>query len=141
MKKTYEFKKEINKINIEATVTIELKENNVFTATGWLKEERRCCSDQCLEKNYNYFNDNETMATIYNMWKKHHLNDMHPGTEAQEEALEKAGYTSWANKYYECCEYLKSINLYEDNGYKFGTGWLKREIPQEDLEIIKGLFK
>jgi len=141
MKKTYKFLKELDKKTIEATITIELNENNVFTASGWLQEGRRCCSGQCLEEIYNYFNDNETMVTIYNIWKKHHLNDMHPGTEAQEEALEKAGYTSWANKYNECCDYLKSINLYEDNGYKFGCGWLKRDIPSQDLEIIKGLLK
>ena len=141
MKKTYKFKKEINKVNIEATVTIELNEKNVFTASGWLQVGRRCCSGQCLEEIYNYFNDNETMATIYNMWKKHHLNDLHPGTEAQEEALEKVGLTEWGNKYNECCDYLKSVNLYEDNGYKFGTGWLKRDISSQDLEIIKGLLK
>ena len=141
MKKTYKFKKEINKVNIEATITIELNENNVFTASGWLQEGRRCYSGQCLEEIYNYFNDNETMATIYNMWKKHHLNDMHPGTEAQEKALEEAGLTHWANEYKKCCDYLESIGLYEDNGYKFGTGWLKREIPQEDLQIIEGLLK
>ena len=64
-----------------------------------------------------------------------------PDAEKAEEALEKAGLTEWANKYQECCDYLKSINLYEDNGYKFGCGWLKRDIPSQDLEIIKGLLK
>jgi hypothetical protein len=140
MEKIYEFKKELNKKTIVARVEIELTDNGVFTASGSLKVGRICCSGQCIEGIYNYFYDNETMATIYNMWKKHHLNDLHPGTEKQEEALEKAGYTSWANNYRECCDYLESIGLYEDNGYKFGCGWLKREIPQEDLEIIKGLL-
>lgn len=141
MKKIYNFEKELNNKTIEARVEIELNDNGVFTASGWLQYGRRCCSGQCIEEIYNCFNDNETMATIYNMWKKHHLNDLHAGTVAQEEALEKAGLTEWANNYKECCEYLKSINLYEDNGYKFGCGWLKRDIPSQDLEIIKGLLK
>lgn len=148
MKKTYEFNKidfygtgrKINAVSVE----IELTEDNVFTACGWIWNIRRtdCVSGgQNLDEINKFKKNHPIFKVIYQMWKKYHLNDMHPGTEAQEEALEKAGYTGWANNYYECCDYLKSIGLYEDNGYKFGTGWLKREIPQEDLEIIKGLFK
>ncbi|MDV3429125.1 MAG: hypothetical protein LIR50_19205 [Bacillota bacterium] len=130
------------KINA-VTVKIELTEENVFTACGYVWNIRRtdCVSGgQNLDEIYKFKKNNPIFKVIYEMWKKHHLNDMHAGTEKQEEALEKAGYTAWARDYEKCCEYLESVGLLEDNGYKFGTGWLKREIPQEDLEKIRGLF-
>ena len=61
-------------------------------------------------------------------------------TEKQEEALKAAGLESWANNYSKCCDYLESINLLVDNGYKFGTGWLKRDIPVEDVAEIEKLL-
>ena len=146
MKKKFEFNCKVRRgnrnYNAVAVVEVELTEEKVFTASASLKWAGKWfgMAGQCLDDLKKYIH-NETYNTIYMMWKKHHLNDMHAGTEAQEKALEEAGYTSWANNYYECCDYLKSIGLYEDNGYKFGTGWLKREIPQEDLQIIEGLLK
>ena len=65
---------------------------------------------------------------------------MHAGTVAQEEALNAAGLTNYAASYKKCCEYLDSIGLLIDNGYKFGTGWLKREIPVEDIAEIEQLL-
>ena len=65
---------------------------------------------------------------------------MHAGTEIQEAALLEAGITGSAADYRKCCDYLESINLLVDDGYKFGTGWLKREIPAEDIVEIKKLL-
>lgn len=65
------------------------------------------------------------------------MNDMHPGTEKQESALEQAGLTRWANEYDKCCKYLESIGLLYDNGYKFGTKWLKRDIPYDTQESMR----
>lgn len=141
MKKNFEFKNS----EYTAKVEVELTNDNVFTASGYIYNGRVCdrnmmCGGQCIEELKELFNGNTTVDIIYQMWKKHHLNNMHPGTEKQEEALTNGGYTAWANNYTECCDYLKSIGLYEDNGYKFGCGWLKREIPEKDLEIIRGLL-
>ena len=75
---------------------------------------------------------------------------MHAGTREQENALNeavKAGkiQSRSANNYTECCEYLKSIGLYEVefNGkmYKYGHGWLYWEIPTEDIQEIETLIK
>lgn len=140
MKKIFRFEKEVEKKTISARVEVELTADNNFTASGWLKVGRSEYGGQCLDEMNVYFNGDETFDTIYKMWKKHHLNDLHAGTVAQEEALEKAGYTGWANNYKECCDYLESIGLFDDNGYKFGHGWLKREIPEEDLNTIKKLL-
>jgi hypothetical protein len=65
---------------------------------------------------------------------------MHAGTIRQEKALEAAGLTGYASNYRKCCDYLESINLLVDDGYKFGTGWLKRDIPVEDVAEIERLL-
>ena len=61
-------------------------------------------------------------------------------SEKQEEALKAAGFDSWASDYSKCCDYLESIGLLVDDGYKFGTGWLKRDIPAEDVAEIEKLL-
>lgn len=70
---------------------------------------------------------------LLDMWKNWHLNGMHAGTEKQEQAIKE-----WKNKgnkydYDKACEYLKSINMYEDvydgKPYKYGSGWICRPLP------------
>lgn len=146
MKKVFEFGKidfygtgrRINKVTVE----IELKEGNIFTASGdvWnMHQTDIVCGSQGLDELKKYIH-NKTFNTIYRLWKLYHLNNMHSGTREQEKALkEKFGGVN-VNKYDEQCEYLKSINLYNHNGYIFGTGWLKEEIPTEDLQTIKNLL-
>lgn len=73
------------------------------------------------------------------IWKNYHLNDMHAGTPAQEDALNKKFGGPDANRYSEQVEYLKSINLYEDNGYRYGSGWLSRPVPEEVLQWLQNL--
>ena len=129
------------KINL-VEVDVELSDKGVFTASGtiWNSKRTDCvCGGQCLDTIAKYVK-NPTFKKIHRLWKQYHLNDMHAGTVRQEEALDAAGLTEYANNYKKCCDYLESINLLVDDGYKFGTGWLKRDIPAEDLEEIKKLF-
>ena len=129
------------KINL-VEVDVELSDKGVFTASGtiWNSKHTDCvCGGQCLDTIAKYIK-NPTFKKIHGFWKQYHLNDMHAGTVRQEEALDAAGLTEYANNYRKCCDYLESIGLLVDDGYKFGTGWLKRDIPAEDLEEIKKLF-
>jgi hypothetical protein len=80
-----------------------------------------------------------TVAEFYKVWHRWHLNKLRPGTAEQEKAIEiwkKAGnqYT-----YDGACEYLKSIGLYEVNGYKYGHGWITEELPQRIVDYVEGL--
>ena len=100
----------------------------------------RGCSGQCLDTIAKY-NSDPLFRTLYRLWKRYHLNDMHVGTETQEKAIERWQKEGHRYDYGEVCEYLKSIGLYEDNGYRYGSGWLYRPIPEEDLEIIKSIIK
>ena len=129
------------KIN-SVEVDVELSDKGVFTASGtiWNSKHTDCvCGGQCLDTIAKYIK-NPTFKKIHGLWKQYHLNDMPAGTVRQEEALDAAGLTGYANNYRKCCDYLESIGLLVDDGYKFGTGWLKRDIPAEDLEEIKKLF-
>jgi len=58
-------------------------------------------------------------------WKKYHLNDMKPGTSKQMEALEKKGI----KEYNKAVKYLKSINLYDIDGKKYGHAWYYKDLP------------
>lgn len=148
MKKVFKFGKidfygtgrRINQVEVE----IELRESNVFSASGdvWnMHHTDIVCGGQCLDEIKNFIKGNATFDSIYRLWKLYHLNDLHAGTKKQEEALKQKFGGVNANIYTEQCEYLKSINLYDDNGYKFGTGWIKEEIPANDLQEIKRLLE
>ncbi len=80
-------------------------------------------------------------ATIKELWRKYHLNDMHAGTPEQEEALEKANLLSVNDfDFDKACEFLKNAGLYEveyeGKPYRYGSGWLHFSISKKDLEKI-----
>lgn len=147
MKKTLSFGKvdAVNcgrKINL-VEVELELKEEAegyVFSASGIIWNAHHTDAIQCgqiidiiyLEN----LNDNEVMKRIYEIHSKYHLNDMHAGTKKQEEKL--AIYTDLS--YEEKIEVLKKSDLYIDDGYRYGSDWLFRKIPDDTIEEIKELM-
>ena len=129
-----------------AEIEIELTDDGKFSVCGGGWNSRGTdymIGGQCLDElaQYSSIKNNSKFKQAYEWWKKWHLNDMHAGTEKQEQALEDAGMTNWANEYSKCCDYLESIGLLYDNGYKFGTSWLKREIPAEIQEQMRKFIK
>jgi hypothetical protein len=74
------------------------------------------------------------LARFNSIWAEWHLNDMKAGTPKQTEALKGKNLD-----YDKAVEYLKSINLYEDNGYKYGSAWLKVEVPQDVIDFLEAL--
>ena len=147
----YEFPgKKVNSVGCE----ISLKDGKYFSAMAWIMDSRgkdHLCGGQCLDTindNCPDIKANPIWQKIYRLWKLYHLNDLHAGTIEQEEALDKWWASSKDNidrDYHKDCEYLKSIGLYEVdyNGkpYRYGTAWLKRDIPEEDLNQIKELLE
>ena len=141
MKATIYFDCCSNLIKRRSRIEIELRETEtgekpVFPICGKMGRRPGQCLDDIAE-----YNSDPLFKVLYRLWKKYHLNDMHAGTEAQEKAVNK-----WINQgniynYKNACEYLKSINLYNDNGYKYGSSWLYRPIPKKDLEIIKTIIE
>lgn len=137
----------LGKKNCALEVEVELTDGDkpVFSVSGniWnhLHTDTYSCG-QNLDDIKEYIND-PTFNEIYQLWNLYHLNDLNAGTPIQEQAVNQwrkdNNITGWA--YDQACEYLKSINLYGDKGYEYGTIWLYREIPEEDLNKIKALLQ
>ena len=140
----------------EVEIEMELKDG-VFTASGMIwnsKHTDGITGGQNIDEIADLMKNNKDVQEIHSLWKKYHLNDMHAGTEKQEEALEKYKGERKAianemnkdkkydwqkvdeNDYYVTRKLLENHNLLKDDGYEYGTGWLKREIPEEDKKRI-----
>lgn len=130
-----------------AKVYIKL-ENGVFSAMA----ESYSCGGQCFDTLLELFKEDNTpvpdlFQKIYDFWKKYHLNDMHAGTPRQEAAI-KDKFSDKYPGYEKAVKWLEEINLLYDpelkdrNGkpYKYGSAWLKQDIPQVDLIQIEQLF-
>ncbi len=78
---------------------------------------------------------------LYEIWKRWHLNDMRAGTFVQEEILRqaKASGVEFDNFYIDACEYLQRFDALVDDGYKYGSKWLKEELPQEVIDYVCAL--
>lgn len=88
---------------------------------------------------YGAFTPTEAQQRFVDFWREYHLNANEPGTKAQFECL-RANTNN--HDYDNCVEVLKANNLYEDRGYRYGTGWLYRPVPVEELdEILAGIEK
>lgn len=95
---------------------------------------------QNLEEIAELFPNNAKVQRMVAIWRRWHLNDMKAGTPAQEAIIEAhkdefPGYP--ASHYTWACELLKANDLYEDNGYKYGSAWLKEKIPADVLAEIE----
>lgn len=79
-------------------------------------------------------------VTLYKVWKRWHLNDMRAGTVKQEQILRKAKDSGIElNSYEDGCNFLAEKDAYIDNGYKYGTRWLREELPQGVIDYIMTL--
>lgn len=108
----------------------------VYEGERLLRSERNLISaGQCLE-------DARTLLPekLSEIWERWHLNDMRAGTFSQEQALREVKDSfdrlSW---YEQACDYLNSVGLLYDNGYKYGTAWLTEELPEDVIEYVKNL--
>ena len=70
------------------------------------------------------------------MWERWHLNDMRAGTPRQEEAVRKWRPTADDPSYQGACNMFESIGLLTDGDYRYGSGWLKEEVPFDVLEWL-----
>ena len=112
-----------------------------FSASGaiWNSRRTNCeTAGQCLDAIFE-FPEMKPYAEIYELWKKYHLNDMHSGTERQEKILDDyvKEHPNWRFDYDEALEILKKKRALTDNGYKYGSKWLYKAIPDEDLAKIR----
>ena len=132
--------RKINEVDIEW----ELTPDGRFSASGnvWNSPHTDIVSGgQNLEEIAKMFPKDERVKRIVEVWRTWHLNDMKAGTPEQEKAIKK--WISGGNRYEydKAVEYLKGEGLYEvdleGTPYRYGTKWLKEELPSDVRDEIK----
>lgn len=77
------------------------------------------------------------------LWGEWHLNDMRAGTPAQRKALRDAEASGWvpspADHYMDCCNKLRELGMFEDQGHKYGHAWIREEVPADVLDWLRSL--
>lgn len=83
----------------------------------------------------------ESIARVFAIWEEWHLNDMKAGKPEQEAAvkewraeLKAAGVSTGG--YSHVCSMLACRDLLVVDGYKYGSAWLKVEVPEEILQEL-----
>lgn len=76
------------------------------------------------------------LLKIQSIWKRWHLNDLRAGTPRQEEFVRNWKLSN-AYDYSAVCQALENAGLLIDNGYRYGSSWVKEDVPQN---VIKYLF-
>lgn len=128
----------------ECYLTWELYTNDkgkiCFSMQGeeWLPSKRDIrMGGQCCDTILSYFPNDQKAQRMVEIWKEWHLNDMKAGTPNQEKAIKNWLSSGIRYDYSAACEYLRTQNLYNDNGYVYGTAWLHQDIPENIIEEIK----
>lgn len=97
---------------------------------------------------FRHLRGNPYFREVNQIWKEWHLNDMHAGTPAQEAVLAKyekadskeplgTDFPDKQKSHYDwACAVLAKENMLVDNGYKYGSAWLKVELPKEVIDTI-----
>lgn len=121
--------------------TLELIENPVtLSICGRTRGGCGQCKDLIEEKVGNFKQSEQIIIRqILNIWNQYHLNDMNAGTKHQTELLSDFKCTSSTKHYAEVCAFLERKDALYDGTYKYGTGWLYREIPEDVIEFLKSL--
>lgn len=88
--------------------------------------------------------DAEKWLDLLDVWKTWHRNDMRAGSPVQEEYLWlNPIHAVYPETYYEkASALLAEAGLNPDqNGYKYGSAWLKEELPKEIVAFLESLPK
>ena len=130
------------KINA-VTIDISLEDGNL-SLIGNVWNARRTDVTLCgqiYKELRNLYPHNSQVQSLVAVWKRWHFNDMRAGSPAQEAYLRanpvKAVYPE--SHYDKASAALAAVGLNPDNGYKYGSAWLKEELPAEIVAFIEGL--
>lgn len=98
------------------------------------------CGGQCVDTVTAFFPRNRKAHRMLAVWRDWHLNDMQAGTSAQtawlkahsaESEAHRLDHYDWATKA------LAEAGLNPDNGYRYGSAWLKIELPPSIVAEIE----
>jgi len=124
--------------------TLEEVEAVRLSVRGSIRKGSGCCQMQDHIRGYRARvrkADLPLFDFILYIWDKYHLNDLKAGTKQQEAILSATNHKGGASSYKEDCDFLASLDLLTDRGYKYGSSWLYMPIEAEDLAKIEELLK
>lgn len=149
----YSGSRKTNLVEVEMSLSYKVDDKlPAFTASAAVWDPKHYgykMAGQCLDIIYEDHSKELENLPLYlkilGLWERNHLNDLNAGTPEQMEELERWGAQGNKYDYTAACEHLKSVGLYEVvfNGqpFKYGHGWIYREISPEDLKEIKELLE
>lgn len=125
---------------------VDLKDVPVFSMSGGIWNSSHSDYVSCgqnIDEIKELFPENKQVQRLAEIWELYHLNNFNAGTKKQCDAVDlwrkENNIKGW--DYDKACEYLKSIDLYEDRGIKYGSTWLYKPIPENILSEIKEIIK
>lgn len=112
---------------------------NAFGAAGQIQEEL----DRVVPgKGW----DAESVKKLQKVWDRWHLNDLRAGSPKQMLFLESLEANEEPVDYENAVKAMKEAGIYEDadfiyegKPYRYGSAWLKKEVPAEVLEWLQRL--
>ena len=82
----------------------------------------------------------DMLARFFDVWERWHLNDMKAGTPAQMAELEKHTFKHEYGSHYDwACKLLEEAGLNPDKGYRYGTAWLREDVPEDVIAFLQSL--
>jgi hypothetical protein len=150
-----EYKYVIGKCNYENKGLVNLAEvewkldGGNFSASGGIwntssgsRRDYVTCG-QILKELLSLFPEDQLLQRIVGVWEKWHLNDLKAGSPRQEEFLStknapKGDHYEWAiQELTDAGLNPDSEYLYQDSPYKYGSAWLKAELPSSVIAEIE----
>lgn len=125
----------------EAAITWELKDGR-FSMCAEIWNARHTDiyqGGQCVDTVAAYAPHDKKAKRMVEVWKRWHLNDMRAGSPAQEQYLREhpISYVYPTSHYDKASEVLEAAGLNPDNGYKYGSAWLREDLPADVLAEIR----
>ena len=117
-----------NRCNVHVT-----NKDGYFSFTGECNGSFGQCQDSIMPAT-------RAQKELLHLWQTYHLNNLHAGTEWQDEWFKMNGYDrrqcTWKNG--EC--YVRHndelVLVPRDNGYVYGTQWLTRNVPEDLTDTL-----
>lgn len=138
--------------NCAAYLTLEIRDRNgspEVSICGEVWNNRKTdifMGGQCVDTIAQAFGNPPKLARIVELWRRWHLNGMRAGSAVQETYLREnpmdpATYRYPKSHYVVASEYLAAAGLNPDaNGYKYGSAWVREEVPADVLAELHQLF-
>lgn len=91
---------------------------------------------QNIDEIRKHFRTNIQVRRIHDIWKQYHLNDLKSATRRQAELLKECDSYDYSVRK----AFLLGKGLLNDNGHRYGSGWLIEIIPDEIIQEVQEIF-